>query len=142
MHNYGSAIIIVLAHQRAYGFIMSTTECIKVTAGNTFLLLAHKTLHFIATFGERVGVPHSQPAVFVTAIIRPNTKDVCGASIVQSAVKPWRMACSLRADICGNYDSHPLLDFSRTNRLLLVHAKQNGVIPSTKEVRVMSARTI
>ena len=32
--------------------------------------------------------------------------------------------------------------FPHTNRILLAHVKQNGVIPSTKEVRVMSARTI
>ena len=34
------------------------------------------------------------------------------------------------------------LHFPHTNRILLAHVKQYGVIPSTKEVRVMSARTI
>ena len=32
--------------------------------------------------------------------------------------------------------------FPQTNRILLAHVKQNGDIPSTKEVRVLSARTV
>ena len=34
------------------------------------------------------------------------------------------------------------LHFPQTNRILLAHVKQNGIIPSTKEVRVMSACTV
>ena len=41
--------------------------------------------------------------------------------------------------LCGGISS---LHFPQTNHILLAHIKQNGVTPSTKEVRVMSARTV
>ena len=70
---------------------------------------------------------------------RPNAQDVSRAAVIQSAVVPWKVAwfASLGGVLATNS-----LHFPQTNRILLAHVKQNGDTPSTKEVRVMSARTV
>ena len=75
-------------------------------------------------------------------IAHPNTQDVSRAAVIQSVVVPcWKPGRG-----CGRFAGGVLvtssLHFPQTNRILLVHVQQNGDIPSTKEVRVMSACTI
>ena len=75
-------------------------------------------------------------------IARPNAQDVSRAAVIQSAVvlcwKPGRWRGRFAGGVLVTSSWH----FPQTNRILLVHVQQNGDIPSTKEVRVMSARTV
>ena len=135
----------MLEHQRAYGFITSITECkeTKTTVLSLFSCFP-KTLHFMATFWQRMGrdwrvIAACRTHGYDRPSQRPGRLQSCGYTERSSTCwKPGRWHGHFAGGILVTSSWH----FPQTNRILLVHVQQNGDIPSTKEVCVMSARTV
>ena len=135
----------MLEHQRAYGFITSITECkeTKTTVLSLFSCFP-KTLHFMATFWQRMGrdwrvITACRTRGYDRPSQRPGRLQSCGYTERSSTCwKPGRW----RGRFAGGVPVTSSLHFPQTNHILLVHVQQNGDIPSTKEVRVMSPCTV